>query len=164
MIVNNDGIMHFNNFEVITKNDCIDRFNVFHRLSDVCKFSDHYVLVSEMCYSSHHEFSTPDGAEYGIHPPASEGTTACPKKDKLQNIPDMFQAGDIWHASLQELIEIFHKCENDQTQLDSNYDSFCDLLFQEMDTYLDLKVFSKNNRKTFRNCTGMKILLNCENL
>ncbi len=53
MIVNHDAIKHFNNFEVITKNDCIEYFNLFQLLSDVCKFSDHSVLVSEMNYSSY---------------------------------------------------------------------------------------------------------------
>ncbi len=49
------------------------------------------------------------------------------------------------------MIEIFHNCNNEQeqAQLDSNYQSFCDLLFQEIGTYLDLKGCCKNIRKKF---------------
>ncbi len=90
-----------------------------------------------MTYSTHQELATLDGTEYRINPPVADGVIVCPKKYKLHNIQDMCMASDISHPSLQELIEIFHYSENEQPQLDSNYQSFCDLVFQEMDTYKD---------------------------
>ena len=145
MIVNHNSLQHFYKCEVITRNECIEKFDLFHLLSQTCKLSDHSVLVAEMTcsFADVMRMHNNDG---GVDSTGNEN----PPKYKLQNIPDAFMNTGVWYTCLNQLIHHFENCHNEQQEIDNSYKLFCDNVFREMDKYLDVSNSSKGVKKKFK--------------
>ena len=159
MIVNHEALKYCKKFEVLTRNDYLQNFDLLGLVTESCKPPDHSVLIAEfntlLCAqqmsgeevmnNSQYERSTVNESAYD----AQEQTTTC-KKYRLNTIPSEFMSNDVWNQCLVDLIEMFENSANNQKAVDDCYAALCDCIFKEMDLYLSLTGSSHKVRKKFK--------------
>ena len=138
IVVNHELLPNCKFFEVMTMNDCVERFDLLELVNDTSKLPDHSLLFTEIDYSLSSNVQT---------------TNKPPENARLRysrNIPDNFMTSELWKESLQELIADIEHCRNQQSEIDLHYKNLCDTLFKEMDTFLKIDSSKRRSRKKFK--------------
>jgi len=72
------------------------------------------------------------------------------KKYRFNNVPTDFMKNDMWRQAVLELVDLCSSTRQQQDEIDTMYSTFCDTVYNEMDTYLQYTSASKKTRKYFK--------------
>ena len=155
IIVNHEALQYFHKCKVLTRNDYLEQFDLFHYLTDECKASDHSIIVAEFNMLTYLEElqayneSINTESVYNVENNTLRDTSYC-KRYKFDNVSPQFMNSDVWNQSLLTLIETFENCINNQTAIDECYNKFCQEILHEMDRCLNYSDATQKVRKKFK--------------
>ena len=144
--VMNDQFTMFKSFRVFTVSEMIDKYALTPLVSDRSRPPDHSLIVVELQVSVGDSLceQTPSPALNIDTPPNTnaEDTTRQKRKYNVSNISTDFMANAEWRDQLSIIINELLERTNNQCIVDDLYDNMCCKIFEEMDKYIDYRVYS----------------------
>ena len=124
----------------------MEKLHLEKLISHKCKPPDHSVLTVNVCYSYSDNLDT----NYNDTPSNKPAITGQAQRFKMycfDNRPNEFLSSQIWKDAVLKIIDQRNDLLSNQDEVDEEYKSFCNILINEMDTYLDYRGSGNRTKK-----------------
>lgn len=141
-------------FKVHTMSDLAETCSIAQYIGCRCRLPDHSIL--------HVKFDVKEARDVqhvfenkSMENSVNNNGHRCPvfnkRKYRFENVPNLFLSSESWKYSMNQLIDLFLTCRNNQNEIDNIYTKFCKSLTNEMNNYLRYTDSSKAVRKRYKN-------------
>ena len=123
------------NFEVLTMNELLQKFNLMDMLSTRCKASDHSVLRTKFNFANYLEVENMENTSNIESNVINQcGSMSNHRKYRFDNVPVDFMLNDQFQLNLYEIVA--SPLNEGQSQVDNVYSRLCESILCEMDQHL----------------------------
>ncbi len=151
IVTSQDSFNTCSDFKVLLTSDVINMFDLQNMINTRCKPPDHAIITCNIRVMHNMLYSNDDNHDNNcsnvkvVTDQASSHRRYC-----FNNVPCDFMNNSIWNACIQRLITECENVQNQQNEIDSLYNRFCDVLTCEMDEYLKYSDASGKCRKRLK--------------